>query len=178
MNPIALTKTLVILIVSGGIAWALEPGFYSAFSDDREEIHKVWNEEKKADHRIEYRMDDTIDIGVGEVREGVHYTKSFPLKELEHYFEHQKHKGFVSVLFHKAAPSNKSVDDAIAELERFFFSRGYGRVLFLGARGSGVQVYKDSTKGEQAGTGQPATRSQSESEGSDKPQPEPEGRSR
>jgi hypothetical protein len=32
--------------------------------------------------------------------------------------------------------------------------------------------------GEQAGTGQPATRSQSKSEGSDKPQPESEGRSR
>jgi broad specificity phosphatase PhoE len=34
------------------------------------------------------------------------------------------------------------------------------------------------TKGEQGGTGQPATRSQSKSEGSDKPQPEAEGRSR
>ena len=33
-------------------------------------------------------------------------------------------------------------------------------------------------KVEQAGTGQPATRSQSKSEGSDKPQPEAEGRSR
>jgi hypothetical protein len=33
-------------------------------------------------------------------------------------------------------------------------------------------------KAEQAGTGQPATRSQSRSEGSDKPQPEAEGRSR
>ncbi len=32
--------------------------------------------------------------------------------------------------------------------------------------------------GEQAGTGQPATRSQSKSEGGDKPQPEAEGRSR
>jgi hypothetical protein len=35
-----------------------------------------------------------------------------------------------------------------------------------------------TTKAEQAGTGQPATRSQSESEGGDKPQPEAEGRSR
>jgi hypothetical protein len=34
------------------------------------------------------------------------------------------------------------------------------------------------TKAEQAGTGQPATRSQSNSEGGDKPQPEAEGRSR
>jgi hypothetical protein len=178
MKLSVIVHTLSMLIMSGGIAAELEPGFYSAFSDDREEIHKVWNEEKKADHRIEYLRDETIDIGVGEVRDGVHYTKSFPLKELEHYFEHQKHKGFVSILFHKAAPSNKSVDDAIAELERFFFSRGYGRVLFLGARGSGVQVYKDSTKGEQVGTGQPATRPESKSEGSDKPQPEAEGRSR
>lgn len=164
--------------MSAVIAGALESGFYSAFSDDREEIRKVWAEEKKADHRLEYRMDDTIDIGIGEVREGVHYTKSFPLKELEHYFEHQKHKGFVSVLFHKAAPSSKSLDDAIAELERFFFSRGYRRVLFLGARGSGVQVYKDTTKGEPAGTGLPAALPESKSEGGDKPQPEAEGRFR
>ena len=34
------------------------------------------------------------------------------------------------------------------------------------------------SKGEQAGAGQPATRSESDSEGSDKPQPEAEGRSR
>jgi hypothetical protein len=156
MNPIAIAQALFMLIMCGGIAAALEPGFYSAFSDDREEIHKVWNEEKKADHRIEYRIDDTIDIGVGEVREGVHYTKSFLLKELEHYFDHQKHKGFVSILFHKATPRTKSLDDAIAELEQFFFSRGYGRVLFLGARGSGVQVYKDSIKGEQGMGGQPS----------------------
>lgn len=153
MKPISLLQGIFLLILSGGIAAGLEPGFYSAFNDDREKFHEVWNEAKKADHQIEYRMDDTVDIGVGEVRDGVQYTKSFQLKELERYFEHQKNKGFVSILFHKAAPSNKSLDDAIAELEQFFFSRGYGRVLFLGARGSGVQVYKDTTKGGQAGGG-------------------------
>lgn len=36
----------------------------------------------------------------------------------------------------------------------------------------------DKTEAEQAGTGQPATRSESKSKGSDKPQPEAEGRSR
>jgi hypothetical protein len=39
-------------------------------------------------------------------------------------------------------------------------------------------VERGTTKAEQAGTGQPATRSQSKSEGGDKPQPEAEGRSR
>jgi hypothetical protein len=39
-------------------------------------------------------------------------------------------------------------------------------------------ITANKTKAEQAGTGQPATRSQSKSEGSDKPQPEAEGRSR
>lgn len=178
MNPIALIQALTLLFLSGGIAAALEPGFYSAFSNDREVIQKVWDEEKKADHRIDYRRDDTIDIGVGEVREGAYYPKSFPLKELEHYFEHQKHKGCVVILFHKAAPTTKSLDDTIAELEQFFFSRGYGRVLFLGARGSGVQVYKDTIKGEQTGTGQPAPRPELKLEGGDKPQQESEGRSR
>ena len=37
---------------------------------------------------------------------------------------------------------------------------------------------QETNNSEQAGTGQPATRSQSKSEGSDKPQPEAEGRSR
>jgi hypothetical protein len=41
-----------------------------------------------------------------------------------------------------------------------------------------VHTWKTKTKGEQAGTGQPATRSESKSEGGDKPQPEAEGRSR
>jgi hypothetical protein len=45
-----------------------------------------------------------------------------------------------------------------------------------------VHVYDEQTgkpkEGEQAGTGQPATRPESKSEGSDKPQPESEGRSR
>jgi hypothetical protein len=38
--------------------------------------------------------------------------------------------------------------------------------------------FDEEDQGEQAGTGQPATRSQSKSEGSDKPQPEAERRSR
>jgi hypothetical protein len=37
---------------------------------------------------------------------------------------------------------------------------------------------QDKESAEQAGSGQPATRSQSKSEGNDKPQPEAEGRSR
>ena len=41
-----------------------------------------------------------------------------------------------------------------------------------------IEVALTKKKAEQAGTGQPATRSQSKSEGSDKPQPEAEGRSR
>lgn len=144
-----LFQALSIFILGSCIAEALEPGFYSAFDDEGEKAYEVWNEEKRADHRIAYLIDGTVDIGIGEIREGVHYTKSFLLNELEHYFEHQKHKGFVSVTFHKAAPSHKSLDDAIVELEEFFFSRGYRRILFLGARGSGVQVYKDITKGKQ-----------------------------
>jgi hypothetical protein len=41
-----------------------------------------------------------------------------------------------------------------------------------------MTAFAEKTQAEQAGTGQPATRSQSKSEGSDKPQPEAEGRSR
>jgi hypothetical protein len=41
-----------------------------------------------------------------------------------------------------------------------------------------TQVLQKKQEAEQAGTGQPATRSQLKSEGSDKPQPEAEGRSR
>jgi len=177
MKPSSLLLSLLFLSSSIGIVAGLEPGFYSAFDDNGARFFEASNEQKKADHEVEYRMDNTLDIGVGEVRDGVHDTKSFQLKELEHYFEHQKHKGFVSILFHKAAPSNKSLEDAIAELEQFFFSRGYGRVLFLGARGSGVQVYKDTKKGEQAGAGQPDTRPESKSDGNENPNSETEGRS-
>ena len=41
-----------------------------------------------------------------------------------------------------------------------------------------MRTTKKQAEAEQAGTGQPATRSESKSEGSDKPQPEAEGRSR
>ena len=41
-----------------------------------------------------------------------------------------------------------------------------------------VEIYNPHKEAEQAGTGQPATRSQSKSEGSEKPQPDAEGRSR
>ena len=44
-------------------------------------------------------------------------------------------------------------------------------------KGEVYYTYKSNT-GEQAGTGQPATRPESKSEGRDKPQPEAEGRSR
>jgi hypothetical protein len=58
----------------------------------------------------------------------------------------------------KIAPQRSSFD--------FFVVANDRRVLYR------------SWDGEQAGTGQPATRSQSKSEGSQKPQPEAEGRSR
>jgi hypothetical protein len=41
-----------------------------------------------------------------------------------------------------------------------------------------IERLQKTKKGEQDGSGQPATRSESKSEGTDKPQPEPEGRSR
>ena len=41
-----------------------------------------------------------------------------------------------------------------------------------------LSMQRSPIKSEQAGTGQPATRSESKSEGADKPQPESEGRSR
>jgi hypothetical protein len=47
-----------------------------------------------------------------------------------------------------------------------------------GFPGAELDPFTDKKRGEQAGTGQPATRSQSESEGGDKPQPEAEERSR
>jgi len=49
--------------------------------------------------------------------------------------------------------------------------------LYFGDFSATLRLRKP-TKGEQAGTGQPATRPESKSEGSDKPQPEAEGRSR
>jgi hypothetical protein len=53
------------------------------------------------------------------------------------------------------------------------------KVIRLDERGEVTVVLTSEQKqAEQAGTGQPATRSQSKSEGDDKPQPEAEGRSR
>jgi len=124
-------------------AEVLQPGFYSAF-DGSKKATQVWEIEREADHSIRYHMDSTLGIGIGEVRDGVHYAKSFSLAELGHYFQHCKHKNFVSLTFDKAAPEKKTIDEAIKELEEFFFSRGFERVLFLGARGSGVMVHKDS----------------------------------
>jgi hypothetical protein len=54
----------------------------------------------------------------------------------------------------------------------------YSKDLDLGGFAQFALIHPKAKDAEQAGTGQPATRSESESEGGDKPQPESEGRSR
>lgn len=93
----------------------------------------------------------------------------------------------------------KPVDDyhwnllSLCELQRDIQARGFEVEIIsvskqLEGRFEGYRHYNQeahiliatrrSTKGEQAGAGQPATRPESDSEGSDKPQPASEGRSR
>jgi hypothetical protein len=81
----------------------------------------------------------------------------------------------------------KALDEK--QLDRDFASRGIIGYVPEGVAGGDYERWilrseiggsdKPAEKeGEQAGTGQPATRSESDSEGGDKPQPEAEGRSR
>jgi hypothetical protein len=100
----------------------------------------------RADHDIDYELQDKkVDIGVGEFRNGGRESQTFRLAELDHYFARQEHKDFVTITFAKGAPNEDELKSAIAELESFFFSRLYKRVLFLQAfAGLDVIVHKDS----------------------------------
>jgi hypothetical protein len=77
----------------------------------------------------------------------------------------------------KAAGMSQARIDALASSivgsgRRFFYKQHRGSIDSID------HCFEYKQEAEQAGTGQPATRSQSKSEGSDKPQPEAEGRSR
>lgn len=106
----------------------------------------LWVEEQKAnsDHSIFYDSQDSIDINVGAIRENVHHQETFTLSELGDYFLNQRHKAFVVVTFAKGFQAKGLVSAEIPKLESFFFSRGYQRILFLGARAASVAIYKDS----------------------------------
>ncbi|RYD41926.1 MAG: hypothetical protein EOP85_11935 [Verrucomicrobiaceae bacterium] len=143
MKFVAKNVVMAAVILTASPLSALEPGFYG-ISDGPKRFHTVAEEEKKADHKVWYEHDGRLDIGIGEIDRGARRPKTFTLAELDHYFTHQRHKGMVVVTFDKGAPGPMTVEDAISGMERFFFTRGYQRILFLHARGSGVLVHMDS----------------------------------
>ena len=123
-------------------------GFYSARDDDGQ-LTKLWDELGKADHNLEYFGNDELWVGIGAENDEAIDLVTHPLSKLSHYFKTQKHKGLVVVMFHKNAPSKKTRKEAVAELNKFFFSRGYQRVILTGAHSIGTYVYSDKTAAEQ-----------------------------
>ena len=96
----------------------------------------------EADHYVEFTgtfnfssktgeitIDPLLQIGVGTIKNGLFYPKSFKLDELSHYFSIQKHKDLVYICLPKNAWPDKMIRENIEMLNSYFFECGYKRVV-------------------------------------------------
>lgn len=113
-------------------------------TSSRGSLQWVAKEKASADHSIFYSSKDQIDILIGAAEKNLRHPQRFSLHELEDYFLNQRHKSFVTVTFAKGLLARDHTNAEIPELERFFFSRGYQRILFIGATGGLVVNFKYS----------------------------------
>jgi hypothetical protein len=116
------------------------------------------------------------------LEEGGWSTLSTPPDFYEHIVlrpkpEQNEKKTFNSWLAFKVDSTNPTAKNYVFESTFSGYFPTIDKYLTFTITGQ-LELSPEAKEGEQAGTGQPATRPESKSEGSDKPQPESEGRSR
>lgn len=115
----------------------LKPGFYGM---DR--VQAIFDAEKEANRKIWCEELDRIDIGVRGKNFSPFY---FSRDELRKFFNDEKQKDFIVVLFHPLCNWGDNVydDEAAKAFTEYFFACGYKRCLFAHASGNGYFVIRD-----------------------------------
>ena len=99
--------------------------------------------EKQADIVVDYSADRRIDIGIGEVdRRGIRNIVDHDPSDLISFFDQQRHKDLVVVVFAKRLRSHEDLSGEIAHVKRYFEDRGYRRISIqqAGAQGRGEHL--------------------------------------
>ncbi len=105
--------------------------------------------EKSADFVVQYSGDEMFDIGVGKTTtsEGVKIfsPRGFPADELISFFDRQRHKQLVVVIFEKGVPFKGSQQDEVTKVHTYFKERGYKRIVIQQFRATGRPTLSDIT---------------------------------
>ncbi len=114
--------------------------FGPGYSTDEE----IWNLIESADMVADYTFRGRININVGKLEGNVHHPITFNLEELEYYFDKQKHKDLIVIWFDKRAQvDGEKIQKLVEQLNKYFFQRGYKRIVLLQGLGDGVGLYSD-----------------------------------
>jgi hypothetical protein len=104
-----------------------------------------------ADQVVRYEGDEMFDIGIGKTttREGVKgfSPRSFPADELISFFDRQRHKQLVVVIFEKRVSYKGTQQDEVTKIHAYFKERGYKRIVIQQARATGRPTLSDITVG-------------------------------
>lgn len=118
------------------------PKFYSALDPG---CTAAFNEAAKADFDIDYGHDGKFDLGIGPLRDGIHYPITFTFEDLRYFWEKQRHKDFVVVTLAKADLDDTQWRKLAERITDYLFQSGIRRVRIHQAFGNGVGVLSDST---------------------------------
>jgi hypothetical protein len=107
--------------------------------------------EKAADYVVHYTDDGKFDIGVGRLNsvEGREWKslKSvyFEQDELVSFFDRQRHKDLIVILFHKSSRGSDAVRKEVAKMNAYFKDRGYKRIVIQQLLAFGRPILSDIT---------------------------------
>ena len=104
------------------------------------ETEKAFRLEKEADAFVEMTSDGRFDIGITDRNGG---RVDFQPDQLIHHFSQQRHKNLVVICFHKQAWPDEVLKERIESTNRYFFDRGYRRVVIQQYMGFGRPTHSD-----------------------------------
>ncbi len=107
--------------------------------------------EKAADFVVKLTDDGKFDIGVGRITstEGSEWKGLkhvyFEQDELVSFFDLQRHKDLIVILFHKSSRKSEEVRKEVAKMNAYFKDRGYKRIVIQQLLAFGRPIYSDIT---------------------------------
>jgi hypothetical protein len=105
--------------------------------------------ERSADLVVQYTGDGKLDIGIGKVTTAdgqVSRTpKCFPADELVDFFDQQRHKNLLVLIFHKSSRSDDEIKSEVTRLNDYFKDRGYKRIVIQQHYASSRGTHSDIT---------------------------------
>jgi len=108
------------------------------------ETTRAFATEAAADIVVSYNGEEMMAVRDGPVVRRVDVSWPKPSK-LVHYFDSRPRKNLVVVIFEKNVWSDARLQSEIAKTNRYFFARGYKRVVIQQARSSSRPTHSDVT---------------------------------